>query len=458
MGPLSVRASWALAQRPLLCVGVLIYLVLLYFMYAFHISPRFAYLGYVYTPAPSWAVALAILAAWLPALWMPLRLERPSQVVYWLLYVLAYAPSCVVPFLSLDRPVVDLLSLLAVLLLSFALLGVAHLLPLARIPRLRLTPRTYWAGVGILSGTLFAAILLTYGFSLDVPGLLDVYDVRSDFREAEANALVRYGVTWLGNVLFPLLIVMGFLRRSPGPLSLGIVGQLYIFSTTGFKTVAFSGLLIIAVLFALSRRGRYFGLAVAWGATGLVVASWALDAVFRTVVVSSMFVRRLILTPGILSGWYFDFFSDHPQVRLGHSVLEGLVPYPYDRLPPLLIGNAYFGREQTYANANVWADAYANFGFPGVIGFTLLLLIVFWAFDCLIAGRPYRQLVLVAAVLTGPAISLANTSLIASLVTHGLAFLWFVLYGFPKSSLMRTSQSSKPRAEADIRTVPRLQG
>jgi hypothetical protein len=42
-----------------------------------------------------------VLAA-IPPLWMPIRLRRPSQVAYWLLYLLIVVPSCPMPIYALD--------------------------------------------------------------------------------------------------------------------------------------------------------------------------------------------------------------------------------------------------------------------------------------------------------------------------------------------------------------------
>lgn len=431
----ATRISLAAGRRASIACGIFIYLVVLYLSYVHIISPGFSYMGYVHSEPPWGAVALGALAAWLPSLWMPVRLQRPSQLLYWLLYVLTYVPSCLIPILSLTRPVVETLGLTAVLLLCFALLGAGYGLPLLRLPRLSLGRRTYWTGFALLTGLLFAAVVATFGFRFEWVGLFEVYDVRADYADTQAHVLVRYGVTWLGNVLFPLLLIVGLLTRSPLPLLAGAAGQFYIFSSTGFKSVLFSGLLILATYIALTRRGRHFGSLVAWGVTGLVSLSVLLDLAFRTYVVSSMFVRRLIVTPGILSGWYFDFFNDRPHAQLGHSILEGLVGYPYDRTPARLIGLLYFGREQTSANANVWADAFANFGYGGMLLFTAVLMLVFWLFDSLMAGRSFKQLALVTMALTGPAISLVNTGIIQTLVIHGLALLWLLLLLLPPSAL-----------------------
>lgn len=422
-------------QRTSILFGVACYITLLNLIYIFHISPYFSYLGYVLHPKPSSYLILAWLAGWLPSLWMPAHLNRPSQVVYWLLYVLAYIPSTFIPFLSLERSPSSLLLLLTSLFLSFSSLGLIYKLPYLTLPRIKLPRLAFWLVFVFVCLVLLAQIIQVFGLRLQIHSLLNVYDVRAEFKETSANPLVGYSVSWLGNSLFPFLISIGFIHKSPLLLALGVFGQLFIFSVTGFKSVFFSSILLISLLIALSNRSRLFGQFVIWGVTSLVGFTWLLDLLTQNIIFSSLFVRRMIITPGILTGWYYDFFSKHPQTLLGHSILEGIVPYPYDRLPPLLIGREYFGNEITYANANFWADAFANFGFFGIAGFTLVLAFVLWMFDLLVKGRGYQQFLLASLLLGVPAITLSNSALIASMVTHGIINVWLILFFLPKNFL-----------------------
>jgi glycosyltransferase involved in cell wall biosynthesis len=429
-------------ERIAVIAGATLYIMLLNLIYAFHLSPYFSYLGYTLHPAPFSYLILAWVAAWLPALWMPVRLLRPSQVVYWLLYVLVYVPSTFVPFLSLERSPFHLSLLLISLVTAFATLQFIYYLPYLTLQRLKLPRLVYWGlftGVALL---FLTQIIQAFGLRFQIPNLLEVYSVRADYREVASNPLVGYSTSWLGNILCPFLIAIGFIRKSPLLIAAGIAGQLFVFSITGFKSVFFSSLLVTGLLIALSYRGRFFGLFVVWGATGLVMLTWLLDIVTQNILYSSLFVRRMIITPGILTGWYYDFFSTHPQTHLGHSILEGLVTYPYDRSPPYLIGREYFGNEQTYANANLWADAFANFGFWGIAGFTLVLGFILWLFDILLKGRSFQQLLLSALLLGVPAITLSNSALITSLTTHGVAMAWLLLFFLPKNFLRPTTQTT----------------
>ena len=435
-----VVARATLAVRLGVVSVAFIYVALLHAIYVGHISPAFAYLGYVLTPAPVGMLVLAFVAAWLPSLWLPVRLLQPSTLVYWLLYVLAYVPSTFMPGLTLDREPVDLLMLLATLVGSFALLGLILRVPRVPFSRPRLDARVYWAAVFVLTGTLLAVVVMAFGFPQSIPSLADVYDVRADYREADAGRLQRFAVSWLGNVLLPIFIAVGLLRRAPAWIVVGVAGQLFLYAATGFKSILFSSALVLCIFVALSLRGRLFGLAVAFGAMVLAVGTWAIDQMLLQPLLSSWFVRRLILTPGILTGWYFDYFHGAPKAQLAHSVLSPFLDYPYPATPPILIGDAYFGQAATYANANLWADAFANFGFVGMISFTLLLGAFLWTYDGLASGDDFPRRAFATILLGGPAISLANSALLTSMLTHGVALAWLAVFFMPRATLQERSR------------------
>lgn len=443
--PLSFSRD-TLAQRFGIMTGVAIYVALLVFIYSSHISPQFSYLGYVLQPVSLGYLFIAYSTAWLPSLWMPVQLTHPSQVVYWLLYIVVFIPSSLMPLLSLDRSMIEILLLLAVLLSSFLAISIIYHVPNLSIGRLQLHPWAFWGTMTCVTTAMIALVVATFGISFSLPGIFEVYDVRSEFKEASTGRLAGYSVSWLGNVIFPLFIAVALTKRNMWLLLLGITGQLFIYSTTGFKSILFSAGLIIALLLALYRNARLFGIFMIWGVNVLVALTWVLDLITNNVIFSSLFVRRLIITPGILTGWYYDFFQDNPKVMLGHSIFRSFVDYPYDRLPPLLIGQAYFGREETYANANFWADAFANFGFGGIFAFTAVLMLLLWLFDGLVKKRNRQQFTLAVLLLGIPALTLSNSALLTSLLTHGIISAWLVLFFLPKNALVRSDRLQiKPR-------------
>src|SRR5713101_8275653 len=92
----------ALRVRAWLALGAFIYVIALSWTYVHIVAPAFTYLGYGLVGWSWWPVFVATALAVVPAIWLPQSLGRPSQVVYWMLYLLVYVPSLAIPVLAVD--------------------------------------------------------------------------------------------------------------------------------------------------------------------------------------------------------------------------------------------------------------------------------------------------------------------------------------------------------------------
>lgn len=419
--------------RLLLVMCALVYTLAVIWSYVHVISPHFAYIGYTAREVPLRALLTAIFLAVVPSVWMPSSLGRPSHIVHWILYLLVFVPSLIVPLYALNFEIARYLLLWASLLMALAALRIMSILPLLSLPRVSMTSSSFWTLVALLSCTSYIWIIFVFGLQFNIVALTEVYDLRAEYRAelAAGSGMVAYAIGWQANILNPLLISYGMIKKKLLLVFTGILGQLFIFSITGFKGVLFSAFLLFALWIALrlSRGGRYIGLSMLGGATSVIMVACVLDSLRGTIFFSSLFIRRLIDTPGLLTGFYFEFFSEQPKALLGHSILGPFVDYPYSASPPFIIGTLYFGNPETSANANVWADGFANFGYLGFFMFTLLLGMVLWVFDSLSRGVDYRLACLLLGV---PAITLSNTALLTSLLTHGIGLALLLMYLLPR--------------------------
>jgi hypothetical protein len=111
---------------------------------------------------------------------------------------------------------------------------------------------------------------------------------------------------------------------------------------------------------------------------------------------------------------------------LSHSIGRFWFDFPYNAPVPQLIGG-YLRMEDCWANAGFFADAYANFGAAGVIGFSLALGLVLRVLDGLADALPAA---VACALVAMPAFSLTNSGLLTTMLTHGLllamVFLWLL--------------------------------
>jgi hypothetical protein len=416
-----------------------LYVAVFVLVYKRVIVPVWGYEGFQFRAAPARAAEGWVLAA-LPSLWMPINLKRPSQVAYWLLYLLVVVPVCLVPIYALEDQSYGPLLLAACVVIMFALTGMVYLIPLLRLPRVHLETYEFGVILVILSTIFYALQVSSFGLHFRYVPLRDIYVVRAEYDEALGGAplVVAYAIGWQMYVINPLVIAKGLTSRRILPVLAGVLGQFLIYSITGYRDVFFSAAFLLYLLWAMRREGKRFGtrFAVTW--TAIFIAAGALKF-FGSLITLEALVKRTTATPGLLTGYYYDFFSWHPKAHLGHSIFKSFVDYPYALQPPYLIGYVYFHNAGMDANANIWADAYANFGYFGIICFTLLLAVVLWLYDSMAVGRDLHVAALVIAL---PAFALANTSLLTSLLSHGIGLAMLLVYLMPPTTYGYARHSS----------------
>jgi hypothetical protein len=413
------------------------YVVLLYAIYVLVIARRFAYAGYVYNSPGQFLFLIAFVMAVAPALWLKTSVNRPSLAVCWLLYLLAYIPAQMIPYFTL-KPASRVFPWSITLFIAFALMS----LIIRRGPSRRLhsidSSVPLWA---LISAFLFLAYALgsRYGLRLQDPNLADTYIFRFQYRDdlLLGGGGFAYLVTWTGNVINPFLMSFGLIRRKTTLLALGGLGQVALFSLTGFKSMLFSPLFVVLLHLAARDEGRFFARRVVTSIGGVVALGLTASLMVKDDFVTYVFVRRVLATPGLLSGAYLDFFSTHPKTFFAESLPAGLVHNPYGTSPAFVIGRAFFHNTQTSANANIFASGYAGLGLVGVILVAGLAAYYLRVLDAVTEGRDWRLLLGVIGMI---GFTLSNSSLFTSLQTHGLAFACLLILLVPATASLPKAQ------------------
>lgn len=422
---------WSARRFGLLAAAV-VYIALLHVAYVYLTAPYWSYLGMYYSPVSDAVVFWSWLIALVPVLWLPIKSTRPSLVVYYFLYALVIVPTCIIPAYTAALPTDSLLKLQAALLTCFALLGLVYLIPLAHLPRIHLSTTWFFALLLFFTCASYGTIMHFVGFSFRFPNPMNVYDVRgeyADLSETINSKWLGYCENWQSFVVNPFFMAFGLLSRKYYITALGLLGQLTIYALAGLKAVLFSLLLTMALL--AIQRYKCFGLGFLWAsalAVGLCIVC-DLYLLHTSLGLTALFVRRLVFMNGQVTGMWFDFFSNNRLAFLGHSVLKGFVNYPYSLEPPSLIGEMYFSHDKMNADANIWGDGFANFGYFGMLGATLFLGAWLWLVDSSGNDRNARLIMLMVGV---PGFVLANCGLLTSLGNHGLGFTLLLIYLLPR--------------------------
>lgn len=428
------RTLWAgvdAGRHIAVIVATGVFLAAIHVSYQYLVAPKFGYMKLTYS-SPNvavYAVMIALLLA-LAAI-LPVGLTRPADLWLWVVYLFVVVPSLMVSELADTLEAWPQLMLGCVVAATFAVIILA-----GRIPSGWLTgwirplpPHLFWTLIALYTVVTFGLIVATGNLRLSLPGLGDVYAIRR--AGGDSTGLMSYLISTQATVVNPLLMTVGIIRRRPIPLVAGLVAELLLYASGGHKSVLFSIPLVLIIGF-LYRGGRQLaGATLVWAVAGAVGVAAIIDKLADTIWVTSLFTRRLIDIPGVLTGAWINVFAGQPKAHYAYGFLSAFLPYPYSVTPPFLVSGVYFNQPTTNANANLFASGYANFGWLG-IGFEAAALAVL----VLLANACAHRVPLIAAamLLAAPSVSLVNGSVFTSLLSHGVAGVFLVLAFAPASS------------------------
>lgn len=426
---------------------VLLYGVSLLWAYENFIAQDFSYLGYSYREPSPLGVGLGYSLCAVLALSMPRKIQRPGDFILWVMFVIATVPSLLLPHVIevLDRNVAIEASLvIAASWLLAVFIGTRE--TSSFFPMISVSSGLAWLIIALTCLALYGVLLSTTGLRVEFLRLDAVLDTRLDYRDAlsRSSPLAAYGILLLGNVMNPLLIATGTLRRNLPLIGAGAFGQLLIYSVTGYKTMILSTIAVFAVAL-LTRRSRVLA---GWSMVAVVAALCAtaasVDQLLTDGLLTQVFVNRMLATPGVLTAAHLWVFSDIGFVYWSNSIMEPFIEYPFSRPPSFMVGYLFSGSEITSANANIFADGYMNFGYPGVVLESALLGALVFAVNS--AARKVH-LGWACAILVVPSFALSNTGILTAMLTHGFAA---VLILFASLGDLSRADSSGAGAEPTV--------
>jgi hypothetical protein len=431
-------ASGGAAARAALVLSALLFALVTRYVYVDVLVPArvFEYMGARANDVPTAAWLPFLALAVLPAAWMRTHLQGPSDVVQAFLYYAVHVQTCVLmPYVSTSPAARQLLFCLAITAALLALEARA-LLPRLQPPPLRPSRPLLWLAVALFYAVAMVAFARSGYLSLENVRLADVYDQRAELRDraAELGKVFFYASNWSGAVVAPFLIVVGLhTRRWLLPvLGAALAVASFVVSSNRSNYLAVPAA-IGGYVFLRATRGRHLG---AWMGAGfsaltgaLLLADLRLGIYFGDTLVPALswqVFHRTFSNNGYLSAIYLDTFFARPPALYVDSFLRWLPGPRMEDHVPLIAGATFTDVIGNFANANLWADAYANLGYAGLAFAAAFTALVFWTYDGFASRVPP---LLAAALLVVPATVLANTATQAALTSNGLMLLFPLVLG-----------------------------
>jgi hypothetical protein len=413
-------------------VSLSAYATLLHWTYENRISPAFSQNGLRYRDPDLGLYAVALILVIFVGCFLPLRLRKPSDFVVWVLYVMTCVPSILVtqyakvitPEASTELGLVIATSFLLIILLADRGPGVA-------LPRLHVPAHIVWLALILISAVVYGYMLYVTGLSLRFMSLTGVQSTRYAFQDTitASGAALAYLIGVQGNVINPLFMARGMYSRNWLMLVSGAVGQLLIFSVTGYKMMILSVPASLVIPLMFRRSNMPFGRRIIDGTVAVGLIALLADRIVGAVDYTLVFIGRLALIPGVLTSAHVLVFSGKPKAEWGYSFLAPFVHYPYSTTPAMLVGAEFSGDPRVAANASFLGDGYANLGYAGIFIEAFVVVLLMWALDGAAKGLPMKATCIILLV---PSIAMVNTSIFTSIITGGCAFAVLILMAIPR--------------------------
>lgn len=428
----SGKPSVSIASYLLFAVSLAVFIGGLEYVYAGYLATRFGYLGYSYQePDRVWMIGSYLLLL-VVAIFLPYKPTRASGFALWFLYVALVVPIATIPLFGSARAPADtfffaLYCSVVWVLVALALKpGVPALVPVRESGE-----KLLWIVIGLVSLSTYVYLSLVFGLTINLLSVFDVYETRLEYRDqlVPTVPLLGYLITNQGNVINPLLIALGAYRKKWALVALGALGQLVIYSTTGYKTVLISIPICLVLALVLRRRNAFFGYGVIVGSVVLVWSCIVIDRIVSLGLIDIV-VSRVFATAGYLMPLYRDVYDDNPPALWAYSFLSSFIESSYDTSPGFQVARETLGRSDVQLNASLFADGYANLGLAGIAIEAAALAIILILIDSASRRLP---LALVVPTSVLPVFSLANGSPFTALLSYGFVLMAVVFALMPRN-------------------------
>jgi len=403
-------------------LSIVFYLIVLDFSYYFLISKIWAYSRFEFN-FNGIKLIESFFLLFIIFILMPKTSKKLSNIIIWLLILLSYIPMLTI-FALKDESRIYMYAITGFWMLVFLLLELPGISILS-LKKLQ-SKIIYYSLFVFLSIIVLFLISKYLGFSLNLD-LTKVYDIRSQYSKLKIP-LAGYLFNWLGYIAIPVFFAICITKRKWVFAIPIVILQLLLFSSTGNKTFLLALPFTLVLIFIVTQKKPFLWMTV--GLIGIILMGVLSYTLFNDLWISSLLTRRTLLVPAQLSFLYYDFFSKNVHTFLSHhQIFRVFLNYPYPLNPPHLIGEFYFNRPQMGANNGIYADAFMNFGFIGLIFWAILLIIILKLIDGITKNKDIRITISAIAM---PVMSLTNSALLTCLLTHGLLLSLIFLYLLPK--------------------------
>lgn len=263
-------------------------------------------------------------------------------------------------------------------------------------------------------------------FSLDVSKL---YEHRENLKSLYSGVL-SYVLVWSIKVILPTLLSMSVARRKIISSTLIVLAMVMIFFVTFRKEVFVYCLLGFWIGVYITMGGRFVALGMLKCVMIVTFLIFSISLISGNMIYFAAFLQRAFVVVGQNLNDYVQFFSNNEYLYFSQSFLKSFVDDPYGRPVPEIIGYGRWGAgTETFANAGIWASAFMQMGYAGILLYALIAASI----ACFFSNLEYKitdnanRAGALTALLCG-LLQLVNADLLTAILTHGLGISMLVVW------------------------------
>jgi len=380
----------------------------------------------------------------IPSLWLPYNINKPSQSIYTIFYIIGYIPIIFISFITHLDAYSSLITVYIIMLMGMYIMYLGS--NSAIIFSIPINLKYFWIMLFGLTGFFLLYTIYIFWGTFKFPNFFNteqVYEVRLTNIPSHFPFLGLYPITILSTALLPFLLVFGLLYKKVVFILISIAGQVLLYATTANKSFLIS-VVVTFIFFIFFKNFKNFSIKIMLALSVCMLLFTTLSINFTTensgvfYFVTMMLVMRTIGIGGISFNAYYNFFKTHPFTYYSHvNIVKPFIVYPYgSQSLGEVIGKEVFNTDDINANATFFiTDGIAAAGLPGILIISVLMAIVFMLIN---GSAKNNSLLFCCLMLINPALSLLNTSLFTTLFTGGLGLTITILAFYKTSSTNST--------------------
>ena len=394
--------------------------ILLEISYTFYVGKLYGYYGFV-SSLSIYKLVESYLAFIVVFMFLPKSEKNVSSIVMRFLFLVM-----IIPMQSFYALADEARAFFYLFNISFLLtIIVCALMPKCSIKKIKHSNRLLIFVLVVLSLVTYILLIRSNGLpSLLAFNLSKVYQIRSSI--IYNPRILMYFVFWQVKVINPFLIGIFFTKKQYKRLLLVMFMQLFIFLLTGHKSILFSPILVLTVIHVIKKEKIMLTLV-----SKLLILGIGVSLIVFLMNISewpaNLLIRRVLFVPALNYFHYYDFFSHNEYLYLAEGQIGKLfsLTSPYSIPIVNLIGKIYYNNVNTSANTGYLGDAYANFGWYGMLIYSVVLGLLLKVFDTFASKS---ELTIAVAVIIIPMFSLIESALLTTILSNGLIMSMIFIY------------------------------